>query len=427
MSSNPSPRLELSSKPQLRGFWAMWAMIGLLGFGGPAGQIALMHRELIERRRWLSERQFVRALNFCMLLPGPEAQQLAIYCGWLLHGKRGGLIAGSLFVLPGACLMGVVSIIYVYHRDLPWMGWMFDGLKSAVMAIVAAALWQLGKKILRRRIDWLLAMFALVALAYLELPFPLLILVVMAAGFLMAPRGNGACPTVDESAARSGLHDEASLKSSIMQAAVWMGLCLLPPVLCLLVLGKSHLLSVCSWFFTKAAALAFGGAYAVLSYVSQQAVNGHGWITADQMMDGLGLAETTPGPLVLVLQFIGFLCAWNFPGDGSPWLIAACGGLLASWAIFLPGFLYVFAAAPWYERYSKLPRLEQMIRFVSAAIVGVIANLALCFCLNVVVGDGGAVDLLPLLPSLVFLLLLRSEKCSPAVVVGLGAVYGLIQ
>lgn len=415
-----------SAAPTFREALPVWIKIGLLSFGGPAGQIALMHRELVEKRRWLGERRFLHALNYCMLLPGPEAQQLAIHTGWLLHGTRGGIAAGTLFVLPGALLMWCISCIYVYQGELQWLAWVFYGLKAAVMAIVVAAMLRIGKKVLHHPWLWAVAVAALLALLVFKLPFPMVVIAALVVGLVFGKRflpGDTQDETRDEILA--GRVAPPSWKSTLGRCVLWLAVWLAPLVLCLAVFGKSHALTAVSAFFSKAALLTFGGAYAVLPYVAQQAVETHAWLTPGQMIDGLGLAETTPGPLVLVLEFVGFLGAWNSSGTLTPLAAASIGAFLTIWATFVPGFLFIFAGGPWIERTHGNPRLTGALTVVTAAVVGVIANLALWFGWNVVVPEPGKTDLLPLAMAVVFFLLLRSGKCGVTAVVGLGALVGL--
>ena len=413
-----------SPRPTFREALGVWIRIGLLSFGGPAGQIALMHRELVEKRRWLGERRFLHALNYCMLLPGPEAQQLAIHTGWLLHGTRGGIVAGTLFVLPGALLMWLISCIYIYQGDLQWMGWLFYGLKAAVMAIVVAAMFRIGKKVLHHPLLWSVAVASLAAILVFKLPFPLVVITALVMGLVFGKR----LPAVEKGEVLDNENAPASVPSwqgTLGKSVLWLVVWLTPLAACLILLGPAHVFTVESAFFSKAALLTFGGAYAVLPYVAQQAVDTHAWLTPGQMIDGLGLAETTPGPLILVLQFVGFMGAWNSPGTLPPLAAASIGAFLTTWATFVPGFLFIFAGAPWIERSLGHPRLSGALTVVTAAVVGVIANLAIWFGWNVVVPEPGKTDLLPLAMAAVFFLLLRSGKCGVTTVVGIGALAGL--
>jgi len=418
---------EMPARPTFRQALGVWVRIGLLSFGGPAGQIALMHRELVEKRGWLGERRFLHALNYCMLLPGPEAQQLAIHTGWLLHGTRGGIVAGTLFVLPGAMLMWCISCIYVFHGDLRWVEWVFYGLKAAVMAIVATAVLRIGKKVLPHPLLWVIAAASLAAIGVIELPFPLIIITALVLGLVFGKRLSVAAEhglSEDEDIARPG--KAPTWGGTLLKCALWLAIWLAPLAVCLALLGPAHVLTVETAFFSKAALLTFGGAYAVLPYVAQQAVETHAWLSPGQMIDGLGLAETTPGPLILVLQFVGFLGAWHSPGTMPPLAAATIGAALATWATFVPGFLFIFVGAPWIERTLGNPRLTGALTVVTAAVVGVIANLAIWFGWSVVVSEPGQPDLLPLAMAAVIFLLLRSGKCGVTTVVGIGALAGLV-
>jgi len=412
--------------PSFRQALPVWIKIGLLSFGGPAGQIALMHRELVEKRRWLSDRRFLHALNYCMLLPGPEAQQLAIYTGWLLHKTRGGIVAGALFVLPGALLMWAISYVYVFHGKLPWIEAVFYGLKAAVLAIVVSALPRIGKKVLREPAMWAVAVVSLTAILVFNVPFPLIVLGALVTGLLMKPRQpeNAVEPVIPDGGAEE--HAAPTLAGTLLKTGLWLVVWLLPLATCLAWLGPRHVLAAEAVFFSKAALLTFGGAYAVLPYVAQQAVETHAWLTPGQMMDGLGLAETTPGPLILVLQFVGFLGAWHAPGDLPPLAAATLGALLTVWATFIPGYLFIFAGAPFIERTRRNPRLDRALSTVTAAVVGVIANLALWFGWNVTRSASGGFDPVPLALAAVFLYLLQGKKCGVITIVGLGAVAGLL-
>jgi chromate transporter len=412
--------------PTFRQALLIWVKIGLLSFGGPAGQIALMHRELVEKRRWLSDRRFLHALNFCMLLPGPEAQQLAVYTGWLLHKTRGGIVAGALFVLPGALLMWAISYIYVFHGKLPWVEQVFYGLKAAVMAVVFSALLRIGKKVLDRPVMWAIAAASLTAILVLKVPFPWIVLTALVIGLVMSRRqvGNDAAAMPDGD---PSMIAAPTLAGTLIKSAAWLLVWLLPLALCLAWLGPAHVLTREGIFFSKAALLTFGGAYAVLPYVAQQAVETHGWLTAGQMMDGLGLAETTPGPLILVLQFVGFLGAWHAPGELPPLAAATLGAAMTTWATFIPGYLFIFAGAPFIERSRRHARLSGALSTVTAAVVGVITNLALWFGWNLAVPSPGHFDAVPLVLAAVFFLLLWKEKCGVIAIVCLGALAGLAE
>jgi chromate transporter len=414
----------------------VWLEIGLLSFGGPTGQIALMHRELVEKRRWISDSRFLHALNYCMLLPGPEAQQLAIYIGWLLHRTWGGIVAGALFVLPGALVMWGISVVYVLFGKLPAMEAVFYGLKPAVIAIVAAAVLRIGRRALRNRVMWGLALLAFVAIFFFKAPFPLILVSAALVGFLGGLRwpelfdataGHGANGHADDARYVVGddaIHTPPSLARMLVTAAVWAVVWLLPVLGCLLALGPAHVLTAEGLFFSKAALVTFGGAYAVLPYVAQQAVERYGWLTAPQMLDGLGLAETTPGPLVLVLQFVGFLGGWHAPGGGL--MLATLAAALTSWVTFVPGFLFIFAGAPFVESSRGNLRLSTALSAITAAVVGVILNLAVWFGWHVIIPAGRGVDGFSLAAAIAFFVALQKGKWSVLPLLGVAALAGLI-
>ncbi len=414
----------------------VWIKIGLLSFGGPAGQIALMHRELVEKRRWVSNGRFLHALNFCMLLPGPEAQQLAIYTGWLLHRVRGGVVAGLLFVIPGALLMALISVVYVLYGKLPLFEAIFYGLKPAVMAIVAAAVIRIGTKALRNRLLWVVAALSFSAIFFFDVPFPLIIFAAGLSGFAVQKLRPDGFESQDASVTQEGngfISDAISknipaptFASTCGTVAVWGGIWMLPVILCIALLGSQHVLSQEGLFFSKAAMVTFGGAYAVLPYVAQQAVETHGWLSAGQMMDGLALAETTPGPLILVLQFVGFLGGWTSPESASPIIMGLLAAALTSWVTFIPGFLFIFAGAPFMERTRGNPRLTAALSAITAAVVGVILNLAVWFGWHVVSPGPGVVDWIPVLASLLFFYALQRLRWDVLFVVAGGALLGLL-
>lgn len=371
-------------KPPLAELTRVFARIGCLSFGGPAGQIALMQRELVEERGWVEQGAFLRALNLCHLLPGPEAQQLATWIGWRLHGVRGGLIAGLLFVLPGAAVMLALSLLYVAAAGLAWFGALFLGIKAAVLAVVVQALTRVARRALGSRFKVALALLAAVALTALRAPFPIVILAAGLAGAAVARW------QPDWLGAHHGTHVAASLpdprqlvRASIQTIAVWLAIWIVPLALVFLVLGPDHVLWQIGLFFSRLALVTFGGAYAVLAYMAQAAVNGFGWLSPGEMADGLGLAETTPGPLIMVTQFVGFIAAWRQPGGLSPLIAGLLGAGLTTWVTFAPCFLWIFACAPWMERLERAERLQGALAAITAAVVGVIANLALWFALHV--------------------------------------------
>jgi chromate transporter len=345
-----------------------WLRLGFISFGGPAGQIAILHREVVERRRWLDEKSFTAALNFCMLLPGPEALQLAIYLGWKLHGVRGGLVAGLGFVGPSVVLLLGLSYLYVRYGELPAASGLLLGLKAAVVALVVEALVRIGRRALGRPLHVALAVASFVALQWLGLPFPLIVLGAGAIGLAEAWR-----------APRSQLRSSpwpgaqrAAAKILLVGLALWI----LPLGAVSVALGYESLWARLYLFFSQAALVTFGGAYAVLGYVTQYLVSDLGWITAEQSVTGLALAETTPGPLVIVLQFMGFMAGWNRPAPLDPGAAALLAAVLVSWATFLPSFVFIFLGAPYVDRIAREPRIAGALAAITAAVVGIIATLA---------------------------------------------------
>jgi chromate transporter len=359
----------------------LWFNIGCLGFGGPAGQIALMHRLVVDERKWVGEAQFLHALNFCMLLPGPEAQQLATYLGWLLHGVRGGLVAGILFVLPGFCVILALSAAYAAFGQLPWLTGVFFGLKCAVIALVAEALWRVAKRALKQPMHVVVAGLAFLALFVFRIPFPIVILAAALVGLAMVLRTRGDAPTLvaDEKVLLQSANAPRPLRTILIGGVLWLG----PIALLGVMLGDGQVFPQMGWFFAKMAVVTFGGAYAVLAYVAQQAVQNYGWLTTGNMIDGLALAETTPGPLILVLSFVGFYAAHQQPGVLPPLLSGMLGAIFVTWVTFVPSFIWIFLGAPYVERLRQNRYLAAMLAMVTAAVVGVIANLALWFALHV--------------------------------------------
>jgi len=375
----------------------VFTRIGLLSFGGPAGQIALMHRILVDEKRWLDEARFLHALNYCMLLPGPEAMQFATYAGWLLNGVRGGLIAGLLFVLPGAIVITVLSAIYMLFGDVPLVQGLLFGLKAAVLALVLEALIKVSKRALKGWTMVALAIAAFVAIAFLKLPFPVIIIGAAVCGVVMHfAKGAGEVGGVQsETFAAQPEWTQPSARRLIVTVAVWSAIWLLPLAALHLALGGQHVFSAEALFFSKMAAVTFGGAYAVLSYVAQQAVDIHHWLQPDEMLAGLGLAETTPGPLILVLAFVGFLGGARHSGL-DPLVGGIIGSLVTLWFTFVPCFLWIFAGAPYVETVRSVRWLATALAAVTAAVVGIIANLALWFALHVLFGTVGEVAVGPL-------------------------------
>jgi chromate transporter len=365
----------------------------MVNFGGPAGQIALMHKVLVEEKRWIGETRFLHALNYCMLLPGPEAQQLATYVGWLLHGVRGGVVAGTLFVLPGFFVLLLLSIAYWEFGHLAVVEGLFFGLKAAVLALVAEALIRVAKRALKGSAMVAIAIAAFVAIAFLKTPFPLIVFGAALIGLVLSwnQRSAGMSERVAHEAALSA-EMAASARAAVLWGAVW----LVPVAAIALSLGGSHVFTQIAFFFSKVAVVTFGGAYAVLAYVAQQAVETYEWLKPDEMLTGLGLAETTPGPLILVLVFVGFLAGARGGTGLDPLLAGTIGGFVTAWMIFAPSFLFIFAGAPFVERLRENRLIAGALAAVTAAVVGVIANLALWFGLHVLFGEVGGIALGPL-------------------------------
>jgi chromate transporter len=351
----------------------VWFKIGCLGFGGPAGQIALMHRILVDEKKWVEEQRYLHALNFCMLLPGPEAQKLATYVGWLLHGVRGGLAAGILFVLPGALVMLGVSLLYVLGQGIPAVEGALFGIKAAVLVIVVEALLRIARRGLKTRLLLVVAALAFVGIFFLDLPFPLIIVAAGAVGFFTTR-----AVMVAETSPPAGRWSQFA-RATLVGLGLWFA----PIAVVALVFGSGHVLFDIAAFFSKLAVVSFGGAYALLAYMAQQAVETYGWMSAPEMVDGLGLAETLPGPLIKVTQFVGFLAAWRDPAPFSPVAGAVLGAALTTWVTFVPPMMLIFAGAPFVERLRANQRLSGALAAVTAAVVGVILNLTLWFALHV--------------------------------------------
>jgi len=372
-----------------------WARIALLSFGGPAGQIAVMHRILVEEKKWISERRFLHALNYCMLLPGPEAQQLAVYIGWLMHRIRGGIVSGTLFILPGLVSLGILSWVYAAYGQVAWVAALFFGLKAAVLAIVLDAVVRIGRRALKSRALVGVAAAAFAAIFIFSVPFPLIIVAAAGFGWLAGEArsgGHGAGPGGDEGlidrAFAGGLpqHVRPSMARLGTIAAVGGLLWFAPLAMAVAMLGAGNVYAAIALFNAKMAVFTFGGAYAVLSYMAQQAVEHYHWLKPDEMLVGLGLAETTPGPLISVVQFVGFLAAARQPGTLDPMIAGTLGGLIAMWSTFVPSFLWIFAGAPYVEALTGNRRLNAALSAVTAAVVGVILNLAVWLALHVLFG-----------------------------------------
>ncbi|MEM9029130.1 MAG: chromate efflux transporter [Pseudomonadota bacterium] len=375
----------LTSPPSFGELIATWARIGVLSFGGPAGQIALMHRTIVEEKRWLSEAQYLSALNFCMLLPGPEAMQLATYVGWRTHGVAGGIAAGLLFVIPGAAVVLALSSMYVAFGAVPAVAAIFVGVKAAVLAIVIDALLKVARRALKLQSDWLIAAAAFVAIFVFKVPFPLIILTAAFVGYLRVSTSQSEADWAPSPAT------DVSYVITIRTIAIWGAVWLAPLAAIVLSLGSDHVLSQAGWFFSKLAVVTFGGAYAVLAYMAQEVVQNYGWLTPGEMLDGLGLAETTPGPLILVLEFVGFIAGFR---DGG-WPMALAAAFVTLWATFAPCFLWIFAGAPYVEWLNAQPKLKGALSAVTAAVVGVILNLSVWFALNVLFKSAQTVRLGP--------------------------------
>jgi chromate transporter len=393
MSDASAPR------PTYAELWRTFGHIGLINFGGPAGQIALMHRLLVDEKQWIEEGAFLRALNFCTLLPGPEAQQLATYIGWRLQGPLGGLTAGLLFIVPGALVVLTLSMLYAYAADLKPVAAAFLGVKAAVLAVVLEALLRLGRRALDAPFKRWIALAAFLALAVFQAPFPLVVLAAGAAG-LLAGHLKPELLRLKPLPARAADPPPLRLGRTLATIALWLAIWIAPLALVIATLGQGHVLSQIGVFFSKLALVTFGGAYAVLAYMAQEAVNAYGWLKPGEMVDGLGLAETTPGPLILVTEFVGFMAAFRRPAPFAPLSAGLIGAALTLWVTFAPCFLWIFAGAPFVERLERARRVQGALAAITAAVVGVIANLALWFGLHVLFRSFAAYRLGPLAFSL---------------------------
>jgi chromate transporter len=376
----------------------VWALVGLQSFGGPAGQIAVMHRILVDEKRWVSESRFLHALNYCMLLPGPEAMQLATYVGWLMHRTLGGLIAGILFVLPGFISILALSLLYAGFRDFTVVEGLFFGLKPAVLAVVVQAVIKIGGRALKNKVMYLIAAAAFIGIFVFNIPFPLIIIFAAIFGFLghrykpglfMVIRPKGSTVAVDDSELGETLaeHTQPSLARSVRTAAVWCALWFIPLFAMLVALGPDNVYVKQAGFFSVAAVVTFGGAYAVLAFVAQQAVEVYGWLQPGEMLDGLGMAETTPGPLIQVVQFVGFMGAHRDPGELNPFIAGTIASVLVTWVTFVPCFLWIFLGGPYIESLRRNERLTAALSAITAAVVGVILNLALWFAVHTLFRD----------------------------------------
>jgi chromate transporter len=422
-----------TSAPSFGEAFRFWVKLGLISFGGPTGQIAIMQTELVERRRWISQSRFLHALNYCMLLPGPEAIQLAIYVGWLLHKTAGGIVAGAFFVIPSILVLWTLSFIYAAYGSVPWIASIFYGLKPVVVAIVAAAVIRIGRKALQNQVLWSLALLAFVAI-YFGAPFPAIIISAGLIGFFCGklwPEKFDVISSHQDGTGQSVIDDEhpppehtlPSAGRAIRVTITWLLIWWTPVVLAVLILGPASTIFREGIFFSKAAVVTFGGAYAVLPYVAQRAVEQFHWLQPGQMMDGLGLAETTPGPLIMVLQFVGFMGGWNQPGGLPPLLAATLGALITTWVTFTPCFLWVFVGGPHIEQLRGNRKIAMTLSAVTAAVVGVILNLAVWFGVHVI-HPNGRIDWFAIVLGGAALLAMLRWKLGVIPVVLAGAVLG---
>ena len=375
LMDTPAPQqTSTDANPSLKESFFVWLKVGLLSFGGPAAQIALMHRLIVAEKRWLSEKQYLNALSFCMLLPGPEAMQLATYAGWRSRGISGGLIAGLLFVIPGAIVIAALALIYSLYGDVALVNTLFLGVKAAVIVVVLEALFRVAKKALSSNLHWLIALLAFIGIFFLNLPYPLIVLAAATFGFFFLSQ------PADTQAVTSP--DRGMLNTTIKTVVIWLLIWTCPFIMIMLFNGSDFLLQIGS-FFSRLAVVTFGGAYAVLAYLGQEVVTDFGWLSAGEMMDGLGLAETTPGPLILVTEFVGFIAGFSEGGI----LMAIAAAVLTLWVTFVPCFLWIFAGAPYIEWLGNQSRLRGALSAITAAVVGVILNLSMWFALHVLFGN----------------------------------------
>ncbi len=430
-------RVEGEAKPV--GFWEafwFWVKLGFINFGGPAGQIAIMHRELVDNKRWVSEQQYLRTLNFCMLLPGPEAQQVATYIGWRLHGTLGGIVAGAFFVIPSIFVLLVLSYLAVAYSDVPAITGLLYGVQPVVIAIVVEAVIRIGKRALNHPVLVAFSIASFVAIYFLSLPFPAVVGAAAVSGVLLqrvvpdafSPRGHGS--DSEEAAAIDGLPSggRPSVLRNLRLLGTFALLWVVPVGALWIWRGGEDVLVKEALFFTGAAFVTFGGAYAVLSYISDVAVNQYGWLTADQMVQGLALAESTPGPLIMVTQYVGFIGAWNDPGPFAPLLYGTLGALITTYSTFLPCFLFIFLLAPYIERLANARRLQAALVGVTAAVVGVIANLAVFFATQVLFPEDvslAGLDVFALVVAVASFVVLQRFKVPIYVMVPVGAVVGM--
>ena len=393
--------IDSTPHPSFREAFKFWLKLGFISFGGPTGQIAIMHQELVEKRKWISNTRFLQALNYCMLLPGPEAKQLAIYIGWLLHKIPGGIVAGSFFVIPSIFILFGLSLVYAVYGNIPWIAAVFSGLKPAVLAIVAAAVIKIAQKALKNEVMIALGILSFVAIFFFKVPFPIIILsagLIGLLGGIFLPRKFEVIKEKDGDSEEAYVqyceidlpcHIEPSMKRNIILMLVFLSFWIVPMGGLLLISNPVFVTE--GLFFTKAAFLTFGGAYAVLAYIAQAGVEQFAWLTGPQMIDGLGLAETTPGPLIMVVQFIGFMAGWNNPGALNPIWAGLIGSLIATYFTFLPSFLFILLGGPYIEKFRGNKKLAAALSAITAAVVGVVLNLAVWFGIQVLFPAPGEV------------------------------------
>src|SRR5215207_2013827 len=430
---------EANTKPVsfAEAFW-FWVKLGFINFGGPAGQIAIMHRELVENKCWISEKQYLRTLNFCMLLPGPEAQQVATYIGWRLHGTLGGIVAGSFFVIPSIFVLWLLSYLAAAHSDVPAITGLLYGVQPVVIAIVVEAVIRIGRRTLNHAVLVGFAVLAFVALYFLSVPFPLVVVAAAVGGLILsrvmpdAFRGGGHGSSAEEEEAavdRAESNGRPSMLRNLRLLGTFVVLWAVPVGAVYLWRGGEDVLVKEALFFTGAAFVTFGGAYAVLSYISDVAVNQYGWLTADQMVQGLGLAESTPGPLIMVTEYVGFIGAYNDPGPFAPLLYGTLGAVVTTYATFLPCFLFIFLLAPYIELLANNHHLRAILVGVTAAIVGVVANLAVFFASRVLFPDGfslAGLDVFALIVGIISFAVLQRYKPPIYLMVPVGALLGML-
>lgn len=404
--------------PSFREAAAFWWKLGWISFGGPTGQIALMQTEVVERKKWVEEKRFLHALNYCMMLPGPEAQQLATYLGWSLHGVWGGVVAGVFFVLPSTFILWALSLIYVLYGNVPWIAAAFYGLIPAVIGMVFHALLRLGQKTLTQVLRWIIALGALCLIMFFHNGYPWIILGAGLLGFFLRPNNS---PQTTATAPPTPLQPLVLVLRALWCLGAWFT----PLLVLILVLGRSHTVVQEGIFFSQAALITFGGAYAILPYVAHAAVENYHWLTPEQMIQGFGLAETTPGPLIIVLQFVGFLGGWHQPGLLSPLLAATLGAFITTWVTFAPSFLYILVGAPIIDRLAEVRALQAALGAISAAVVGVMTNFALWFAGHAIF-TGNSPDFFVLALSIASFIALRFFKVEIVPLIGVCAALGVV-